>query len=60
MTPMQLMNQHNMRQEKERKLAASSRELSHLALIGAPFWAHFTRGDPYAEFQRDRSSVERA
>ena len=54
MTPMQLMEQHNRRCEKEKKLFNSSRELSHLVAIGTPFWAHFTRGDPYAEFQRDK------
>ena len=59
MTPLQLLNQHNMRQEKERKLVASSREVSHLALIGAPFWSHFTRGDPYGEFQRDKNLLKK-
>mmetsp|Transcript_90082 Transcript_90082/g.143401 ORF Transcript_90082/g.143401 Transcript_90082/m.143401 type:complete len:195 (+) Transcript_90082:78-662(+) len=59
MTPLQLLNQHNMRQEKEKKLAASSRDLSHLAFIGAPYWSHFTRGDPYGEFQRDKNLLKR-
>ncbi|CAK9083605.1 Uncharacterized protein SCF082_LOCUS39759 [Durusdinium trenchii] len=54
MTPMQIMTQHNMRQEKERKLTASSQDLSHLAFIGAPYWSHLARGDPYGDFQRDR------
>ncbi|CAL1158805.1 unnamed protein product [Cladocopium goreaui] len=60
MTPLQLLNQHNMRQEKEKKLAASSRDLSHLAFIGAPYWSHFTRGDPYGEFQRDKNLLKRS
>ncbi|CAJ1441376.1 unnamed protein product [Effrenium voratum] len=54
LTPLQLLNQHNTRTEKERKLEQSSKEVAHLALIGAPFWSHFTRGDPFAEFQRDK------
>eukprot|EP00438_Fugacium_kawagutii_P020430 Skav226582 [mRNA] locus=scaffold2846:106171:117999:- [translate_table: standard] len=59
MTPLQVLSQHNMRQEKERKLVASSREVSHLAMIGAPHWSHFSRGDPYAEFQRDKNLLKK-
>mmetsp|Transcript_40423 Transcript_40423/g.94532 ORF Transcript_40423/g.94532 Transcript_40423/m.94532 type:complete len:187 (-) Transcript_40423:52-612(-) len=53
--PLRVLHLRNKRNEKEARLTQQSREVQHLALIGAPLWSHFSRGDPYADYKRDKS-----